>query len=275
MMVTFLGTASAEGYPATFCHCDNCRRARTRGGKNIRARASLLVNDDLLIDLPPDAAARSIELGVELWRVKGLLITHSHEDHFYPDELRLRAWPFASEPPRPLLIVGNEWIVRSIRRRYKGRLRALKVRVKEAKLFEPLKVGKYKVTPLAANHECRTGEQPLIYIVEWGGKRMLYACDTGPLPQASLRKLCSTKLDLVIVEATLGRLSSKVFPYHMGFQDVFELKEKLESEGVIGRHTPFIVTHFSHLTCPLHEEMEEILKPYNIVPAYDGLKVEV
>ena len=36
-----------------FCRCELCEKARALGGKNIRTRSQALVNDDLLLDLPP------------------------------------------------------------------------------------------------------------------------------------------------------------------------------------------------------------------------------
>ena len=51
MHLLFLGTAAAEGYPGIFCECDNCKEARALGGRNLRLRSSLLVNDDLLLDM--------------------------------------------------------------------------------------------------------------------------------------------------------------------------------------------------------------------------------
>ena len=54
MILTFLGTAAAEGVPAVFCNCKFCNEARRLGGKNIRTRSQSIVNDDLLIDIPAD-----------------------------------------------------------------------------------------------------------------------------------------------------------------------------------------------------------------------------
>src|SRR4030042_946112 len=57
MRLFFLGTAAAEGYPAIFCNCANCRQARLLGGRDQRFRSALLVNDDLLIDFAPELLA--------------------------------------------------------------------------------------------------------------------------------------------------------------------------------------------------------------------------
>ena len=52
MKIKFLGTAAAEAYPAMFCDCENCKKAESLGGKNIRTRSQALIENDMLIDFP-------------------------------------------------------------------------------------------------------------------------------------------------------------------------------------------------------------------------------
>ena len=54
MKIKFLGTAAAEGFPAVFCNCEYCNKARELGGKNIRTRSQAIIDNKLLIDLPAD-----------------------------------------------------------------------------------------------------------------------------------------------------------------------------------------------------------------------------
>jgi len=54
MEIKILGTAASEGWPAIFCACETCRRAREVGGKNIRSRASVQFGPRYKIDLPRD-----------------------------------------------------------------------------------------------------------------------------------------------------------------------------------------------------------------------------
>ena len=68
-----MGTAAAEGFPAVFCRCKYCLEARRLGGKNIRTRSQSLVNDDLLIDFPPDAYSHFLSNGIEGDKIKYLL----------------------------------------------------------------------------------------------------------------------------------------------------------------------------------------------------------
>ena len=66
MQITFLGTAAAPSMPIPFCICKVCKDARRVGGKNLRRRSSLMINDDLLVDIGPDIATASFEYGLSL-----------------------------------------------------------------------------------------------------------------------------------------------------------------------------------------------------------------
>lgn len=70
MKLTYYGTAAAEGFPALYCHCDACERARKSGGKNIRTRSQALINDDLLIDFPADTYMHELIYALELLNFK-------------------------------------------------------------------------------------------------------------------------------------------------------------------------------------------------------------
>ena len=98
MRILILGTGASEGWPALFCTCFFCRRARELGGKDIRGRTGLLVDDDLKVDLAPDTLAQLQLFDTHMGRVKHLLVTHTHKDHFCPSALQYRGkahvdWP--------------------------------------------------------------------------------------------------------------------------------------------------------------------------------------
>jgi len=90
MKIQYLGTAAAEGWPGIFCNCPVCREAVRRGGKNIRSRSQALVDDSLLIDFPPDSYYHMIQYHVPMAAVQNILLTHAHQDHFYPMDLTMR-----------------------------------------------------------------------------------------------------------------------------------------------------------------------------------------
>ena len=84
MKITVLGSG-CFGYPLAFCDCDYCNKARLLGGKNIRKRASLLINDEMIIDLTPDTQTAMSMYNKNMGKVKYLLQTHTHlEIYLHP-----------------------------------------------------------------------------------------------------------------------------------------------------------------------------------------------
>lgn len=62
-------------------------RARKLGGKNIRTRASLGVDEELLIDFSQDTYSHCLYGGLDLTKIRHVQITHSHSDHFCPADI--------------------------------------------------------------------------------------------------------------------------------------------------------------------------------------------
>lgn len=97
MRIQYLGTAAAEGFPGVFCNCEYCRIARSDLNKELRTRSQALIDNDLLIDFGPDTYWHSLRFGLDLSAVKYVLVTHSHTDHFYAQELVNRGGNFAKQ----------------------------------------------------------------------------------------------------------------------------------------------------------------------------------
>ena len=90
MHVRLLGTGSAEGWPSPWCSCASCR-ATARAGV-LRASASALVDDRLLLELGPDAPRAAVRAGTDLTGVEAVLVTHAHPDHFHWPAWMWRGW---------------------------------------------------------------------------------------------------------------------------------------------------------------------------------------
>src|SRR5512136_2933531 len=90
MRVQFLGTGAAEAVPGLFCNCPTCQRVRELGGRNVRCRSSVLINDDLLIDYGPDTSAQATRFRLDLTCVRDIVFTHSHLDHLCTYDLWFR-----------------------------------------------------------------------------------------------------------------------------------------------------------------------------------------
>lgn len=272
MRIQILGSAAAEAWPALFCACDTCLRARAAGGKNFRSRASIQIDDTCKIDLPPDTYYHMVREGLDLSALSHLFITHSHSDHFAMLELEFLADPFAHNLKNaPVKIHGNKSVTDMITSYPWGC--HLPIELITLEPFVPVKANHLTLTPIIASH--MPNEQCLNYVIQSDTATVLYTADSGEYqnPQ-TIDFISSLKFDHLIVECTLGTLNYPATG-HMTFQAVLDLREKLAKNGAVSSGTPVTITHFSHNIGLLHEELEAIANPEGIRVAYDGMKIEV
>ncbi len=277
MKIEYFGTAAAEGTPSPFCECDVCEYARLHGGKNIRTRTQVLVDDTLLIDLSPDTFLHTLRDGRKLCYLDGCLITHPHSDHFAPKEL---FWCVKSvgmmKTPKSFHIYGSSEVADHLRaEKFDVDVAALEkeggITVHTLDLFTPALVAGYRVTPLKPDHPTRV---PFIYIIEKDGKSMLHATDTGMLPEETWEYLAKidTVFDLVSYDATY-LLREADNRYHMNLDGNAAMRERLASLGRVNENTKHVLLHFSHKGLLSHDALEPIARERGFIPAYDGLKI--
>jgi len=273
MKVTFLGTAAAEGIPSPFCDCPVCEHARANGGRNVRRRQSVIVNDDLLIDFGPDVYASCGALGVSLTKVLYTLVTHSHSDHFAPADLVMRAKPYhlANDLPEMILAAGPSsltlWdMTGEAGDRYAGIRRLPMLPGRSAQL------GPYSVRAIEATHNSRIGDA-MNYVISDGSVKLLYASDSGMYAEHVWEELRDLALDALIMEGTIWKHPPG--REHLNESDFALMLEHMRRVGAIHDGTVVVATHFSHQGAHTHDEMVESLKPYGAICAYDGFVLEV
>lgn len=279
MEITFLGTAAAEGYPAIACSCGNCTVARRRRGRDLRKRSHAMINRDLLIDLGPDLLWSVQEYGIELHRVEHVLLTHGHSDHLLLSNLEFRGPGFVPEGLPDWELRGSEASLSSILAL--STLDRIKLRPRPVRAFETFPLGAYTVTALRARHD--PAQEPLFYAIRHGDAALLYATDSGPwFPEtwSALEELGAegVRFGVAIIEATSGtaRRPPDAPPgMHMGFKDMAEHMQGLRDRGLVRPDARMIAHHFSHNAVPPYDETASLLAPEGIVPAYDGMVVEV
>lgn len=266
MFITYLGTAAAEGAPAVFCECEHCRYARITGGKEIRMRSGALIDGKLKIDFGPDAYAQSLRFGISYVPVNHVLITHSHSDHFAVNDLKCIRPPY-SHREQPLHVYGDKKVEDMIQPHLSEYL--LFTRVEP---FTTYYIDGYSVTPLEAVHALNQGEEPLFYLIEKDGKRLLYMHDTDLPTEADMAFLKGRRMDLISMDCTNGILNPDYIG-HMGIEDNLKLREMLIENGTADENTAFVANHFSHNGLVPHEEMEKRLPGFTVT--YDGLTLMV
>lgn len=281
MKLTLLGTA-AIGYPLAFCNCENCQTARIKRGKSIRKRASLLINDDLLVDLGPDTQTAMSMYNKDMGKIKYLLQTHIHTDHCDIGLLTTRITYLTKQKKQNLLELYAHPKCLNIISKKIEEYENVKLSTKEGqeKLFmkcieinanEIKEFGNYKIKAIESNHDKINGS--LLYVVESNGKSIFYATDTSELSDDALKQLSTYKLDVVIMDHTFG--DTEYSYSHLNEKIFIEQINKMKSLNIIDKNTKIYGTHISHEGMPYHELSEELANKngYNI--AYDGLEIEL
>lgn len=270
MKLRFLGTAAYEGVPALFCNCDVCKRSALAGGKNIRTRTQAIVNDDLLIDFPPDTFLHFLRFRDDFENIRNVLITHSHSDHLYPDDIEALRGCYSHGWLRPWHFFAGESGTRVISRILSA-TKPEEADVTELHAFEEKIIGNYRVLPLPANHA--QGTAPFIYRITDGEKSMLYAHDTG-LPEEAVYEALAAggHLDLISFDGTCG-LQDRIGGGHLTLKAIAVLLDRLKELGVIDDRTVKVMNHFSHHAGATYDEMTEICRPLGILVSYDGMQV--
>jgi len=90
--LTLLGTGAADGWPNPHCRCASCTAARAAG--TLRGQTSALLDETLLLDCGPETPQSAQRAGLDLTRLRHVLLTHAHPDHCGPAFLLFRAWVF-------------------------------------------------------------------------------------------------------------------------------------------------------------------------------------
>jgi len=260
--VRFIGTGAADW------------RGRDERGE-LRRNTSILVDYSFLIDL----TSSGLDMLPKDCHPKTIFYTHSHNDHYEPKA--------AISAGVEIVYVGETWIEKA-KREFEKAAQDAGVSVPEVL---PLKVGQsvesngIKITPLPGNHTTSNiDEQALIYLLEKGPVRLLYATDTAGIPSlaAKIAGLDSprgkTPLTGMIMEATMGlghEIDYRIFT-HSSVAMVKNTVDVLKSTGKLTPRNNGEKVYITHLGKTLHGTQEELDKtlPEPLAAAFDGLEVE-
>ncbi len=274
MKIKFLGTAAAEAFPAIFCDCENCKKALALGGKNIRTRSQSLIDNDLFIDYPCDTYYHAITHNINLLDIKSVLITHIHDDHFYPNDLNWMARGFSCPPEdwHGITVHGSvdiETPLADIVANSRGYLRC-----ESHPAFKPFKVGDYNVTALKATHGT---ENPYIYVIQKEDKTLLYAQDTGLFLDETWEYLKNSHIhfDMVVMDCTEGTTDIS-YSSHMGLPRNIKTRDEMFELGLVDHNTKFVLNHFSHNGGnAVYDDFVSIAKENGFITSYEGLEIEI
>jgi len=258
MRLHFLGTGTSFGVPVIGCGCATCTSVDPR---DQRTRHAVVLEEGerrLLVDTPPELRLQLVRAGIG--RVDAVWYTHYHADHTHGvDDLRA----ISVRERRALRVYGSPATVDLLASKFDyifdPRIRAIEGTTKpEAELevvreFEPVRVAGFEMLPLPVPH----GH------VEAFGFRvggLGYITDAKRLPERVRERLRGVRV-LVLNALWYGN----PHPTH------FTVEEAVEEALSIGAEETYL-THLSHRV--RHDELLDRL-PAGILPAFDGLVVEI
>lgn len=275
MKIKLYGTAAAEGIPALFCNCEVCLNASKVGGKEIRTRSQSLINDAILIDFPGDTFLHKAYHGLPLSDLEHLIITHSHHDHFFGEDLMMRMTGYSNHLKGVMNVYGNEVVQGMFDRaqNLEGFTDEDHLKFHLVNELDQIEIEDVIITPLLADHALN--EKCFILDIKQGDKRILYGHDTGRFPDSVWEYFKEQDLvyNLVLLDCTHQKV--RVQRNHMSFYDAIEMKERMMNEHFADEKTEFVLTHFSHNGGCTHEETVQWADENGFICAYDGIEFNI
>lgn len=280
MKITVLGSGGF-GYPLVFCNCEYCRKARKLGGRNIRKRASLLINDEMIIDLTPDCQCAMNMYNKDMGKTKYLLQTHTHLDHFDLNQFITLDYRYSTNRKEPLTLICSDLCLQDIQNKvdqfdkmylYDSEyLDRINLKINTINHGDAITVGDYEIKAIHCLHHENIGAQ--LYLIKQGGKAVLYATDTPQISDIALGELAGEKIDCVFLDESFGVKNYQAA--HLNIEKFDKFVQILKQNKLLSQNYLVYATHITHDGNPPHEELNAMLGKFGYEAAYDGMEFKI
>ena len=248
------------------CACDFSKRldsdCKERFDLDARRSSALLINDSFLIDCGPHTLDALRIAGKRAEDITDLFITHTHEDHYNPENISR----LAAAKITPLRI----WV------REDARLCEFKnATVSRMKLFENYSVtDELTLTAVPANHDQLFFPQHFVF--DNKGKKLFYGCDGGWLLNASYNYLKGAHLAVAVLDCTTGDYPGDFrMGEHNSIPMIRLMLPSLKTVGAIDDTTAVLLSHLAPSLHKPHAETVQIARSFGADVAYDGMVLTV
>lgn len=250
--VIFNGTGSSTGVPQLFCSCEVCslkdpRNRRTRFSVTIIERETVLQ-----VDFPFELRQQLLKSGID--HITGAWLTHPHSDHLSGiDDLRMAS--FRNGTPLPFFLNRETYEIASVRYPYLFFENEYIPRPFLRPVIldgSPVALDDLNIIPIRHMHgelvvsSLRIGDFALV-------------ADISSIEENEFKKLAGVRT--LAIAATVH----KVHPRHFNLHQVIEFIDKVSPDQAY-------LTHMNH-TFDYEETLS--LLPNGVVPATDGLRIEI
>lgn len=259
MKLQFLGTGAADW------NIDS-----RRDGDFFRRFSSAVIDGTLLIDPGPhiyDFAEKNGTPDMFLG-VTDIIVTHSHADHFNPGTVKR----IAAGTDHSVRL----WASPVLFKAFAGETCALPQ-------FMPLEVGKvvdaggYFVTPCRSNHgPFKVGEDTFNFIVKKDGRSLFYGADSGWIMYDTYLAIKDVRPNAWVFECTVGNVvgDDRCFG-HTSIKMIEVMMSTIIPQRAAADDCKFYATHMARGLHGTHEQTVADLAHTGVVPAYDGMTVEI
>ena len=249
--ITFLGTCACDFSPRLKGEC------RERFDLDARRSSAIMIGESVLVDCGVHTLESLRIAGKDIKKITDVFITHLHGDHFNADNLRA----IANEKDEPLLV----WV-----REGANIEPMLNVQVMQMKQFDSYEAKNgISVIGMPANHD--PAAYPQHFVITVDGKKLFYGCDGGWLLNETYNALRGAKLDMVVLDATVGDYEGDFrAAEHNSIPMVRLLLPSLRTIGAIEEKTVIYLSHIAPSLHVPHERTVEIANAFGAKVAFDG-----
>ena len=263
MDLLFLGTGAPDWYKAR---------------DFIRHKTALLINEDLLIDPGPDVPAMMRAFGADFSKVRWILVSHSHGDHYDPQTLTF--FPDAA-------VCGADTF---------GTVDPVPPHFTQLDAGKAVQIGPYRVLPVPANHY---GLRTALHfsIRDASGKSFFYGHDGVWFTAEEFALLCADckkegPFDGMSFDSTTNGMGANG---ETAFFDRFEedevgklelmshnnaamtiaLRDVCRDVGIAGTDTVCFCNHLAWHGYPDMETAQKVFEPRGFTVPYDGFRMTI
>jgi ribonuclease BN (tRNA processing enzyme) len=266
----FLGTGSGDFYIA---------RKRSDIYNN-RYPTQLLLPHGCLIDFSSEAINLLRKYDIAFGSIKNIFITHSQLDHFHAPTIIQFALERKEYSQVPVNIWGTEMIRYILEQEILFSDTTNLITINTLVPLSECNLGYLRILPIPANHLKngyfeKIGEIALNFIISVGSKRILYAVDTG-YPEDDIWKIWNMyKLQVIILEATLGDSAKNPLLGHLNFSQAIDIIKQFRKNKNIEKNGQAILTHLNPFYIVTEEKAKEQLDNLGIRMAFDGMQITI
>lgn len=231
-----------------------------------RRHSSVLLDSRILIDVTPN----NVDMIPQGCVPEAVFFTHSHRDHYSP--------AMVMKLGIPEVFVGATWYDRAVEN-FKEEAQGAQIpKITPLTIGQKVTCGDIALTALPANHVTSDlYEQALIYLVEKGGARVLYATDTSGIMVQGARMIgidgqtkTGNPITGLIMEATMSEEEDLRIFAHSSTPTVLHTARSLMKHGRMTPPDGQIPALLTHIADGLHQG---VCTPAPLFMAEDGMEV--